>query len=50
MEFKDLPQLICGVLAVSAAVSLLFLPETLGKALPATRREAEDMHANCNLR
>ena len=50
MQFKQLPQLLCGILALLASFTLLLLPETLDKPLPVTVDEAEELHQRYNIR
>ena len=50
IQFKGLPQLLCGTVAVLASFTLLFLPETLGQPLPVTMEEADELHQRYNIR
>ena len=42
--WKPLPLLIFGGLSFSAGLSALFFPETLGRRLPETIEEGENLH------
>ena len=50
MQFKELPQLLCGILAFLASFTLLLLPETLNQPLPVTMDEADELHQRYNIR